>query len=214
MTRAIAAALAILAVSSAGAAPRPAVAIDVSVVLDVSGSVAGPLEDNLVWYQQQIKDIIEPGDRQELIVVDREIRRTSDPLGWSVEKPPRIADGGTRLFDALLTAALERVAVGRRHVIVALTDGLDTGSLVDRATRIAVLRRSRAMVDIVAISIGGRRSGFVSHVRGDVEPGDYDYLLREITTATGGRFYDIRPAASSVVDSLRADLDRARRSGQ
>jgi hypothetical protein len=199
-------------VSAAGAAPRPTTALDVSVILDVSGSVAGPLEENLVWYQQQIRDLVQPGDRQELIAVDREIRRAADPHEWSVEKPPRIADGGTRLFDAMLTASLERVAADRRHVIVALTDGLDTGSLFDRPTRIAVLRRSQAVIDIVAISIGGRRSGFVSAVRGHSEIGDYDYLLREITDTTNGRFYDILPG-QSVIDSLQGDLDRARHAG-
>lgn len=212
MTRLLGAGMLALAVSAAATSERAPAALDVSVILDVSGSVTGPLEDNLVALQQQIPSALASSDRRELITVDREIRRAVGPREWTIEMPPRIADGGTRLFDALLTVALERETAGRRHVIVVLTDGLDTGSLFDRATRVAVLRRAHAIVDLVAISIGGRRSGFMSRFEPKVELGDYDYLLREITDVTGGRFYDMRPG-DSLIDSLQADLDRARSSG-
>ena len=212
MTRLIACGMATLAMAAAAGAERSTTPLDVSVVLDVSGSVTGPLEDNLAAIQQQIPSLLAAGDRSELITVDREIRRAVDSMEWRVEMPPRIADGGTRLFDAVLTAALEREAAGRRHVILALTDGLDTGSVVDRATRVEVMRRAHVVVDIVAISISGRRSGFMSPDLPKVEVGDYDYLLREVADVTGGRFHDMHPG-DVLIDALQADLARARTAG-
>jgi VWFA-related protein len=196
---------------------RESTSLDVSVLLDVSGSVTGALENGLLADARQVVGVLQPDDRSELITIDRTMRRTTDAHDWVTEAPPRIADGGTRLFDAIVAAAMEHEAPGRRHAIVVLTDGLDSTSVIDRATRVAVLARSNAVVHLAAISIDGRTSGFATggaggsagNVRGriDLEPeGDYDYLLREVTDATGGRFFDLRPG-TPLIGALKDELD-------
>jgi len=196
---------------------RESTSLDVSVLLDVSGSVTGALEDGLLASARQVVGVLHADDRSELITIDRTMRRTTDAHDWVTETPPRIADGGTRLFDAIVAAAMEHEAPGRRHAIVALTDGIDSTSVIDRATRVAVLARSNAVVHLAALSIDGRTSGFATGGAGgpagktpgrqDLEPeGDYDYLLRELTDATGGKFFDLRPG-TPFIGGLRDELD-------
>jgi VWFA-related protein len=189
--------------------------LDVSILLDVSGSVTGALVNLLVAGARDLVGVLRPDDRRELITFDRQTRRTTDAHDWTAEAPPRIADGGTRLFDAIVTATMEREAPGRRHVVVALTDGLDTLSVIDRATRRAVVARSNAVVHMVALSVDGRTTGFATGRQSQrssgreldlEEEGDYDYLLREITDATGGKFFDLRPGGS-FIGALTNELD-------
>jgi VWFA-related protein len=109
----------------------------------------------------------------------------------------RIKEGGTALFDAICAAAMESTEPGRRHLIVALTDGLDTQSFLGRNQRQAILARSNAVVYIVAISVRGRAVNTTVAPGVTSEPmGDYDYLLAELTDVTGGELIDFRPGSS------------------
>jgi len=193
--------------------------VDVSLLLDLSGSaMAGPFRSRLVDGAKQVLSLLRTGDRAELVVFDSDVRRSLDLM----REPPQVsldkfADGGTRLFDAISAALIERVEPGHRHLIIAITDGIDNQSLVSGAIRKAVIDRSSATVYIAAVSILGRTSNFYfqpAPVNGTVTrevAGDYDYLLKEFTDGTGGEFFDLRPG-DSFAESLRGIVDAFRQS--
>jgi VWFA-related protein len=188
-------------------------ALDVTVLLDQSGSVA-PFETAvLLPGAKGIGGMLRSGDHVELVTFNRQIRRTFDLRAPSEPlSPPRIGDGGTALFDAIAAALMERTEPGQRHLIVALTDGLDTQSVISREARQALVARSNAVVYIVAVSYAGRTSGFFSNMTSGQsveEAGDYDNLLREITDGTSGQFYDIRPG-DSFLSAFRGAVDAFR----
>jgi hypothetical protein len=183
--------------------------LDVSILLDTSGSVSGLFENRLVQAVKETVGLLRPEDHAELVTFDRVIRRTVAVHGnGGNQMPQRIGDGGTALFDAIAAGLMENIEPGRRHLIVALTDGLDTQSVISRSSRQALVARSNAVVDIIALSLSGRTSNFYfGNFQGAGKntreaAGDYDYLLREITTGSNGTFYDLRPGAS-FIDSLR-----------
>lgn len=190
-------------------------ALSISVLLDQSGSTSGLYEDRLLRAARDVTNLIHGDDDAELITFGRDVHRSLSPLAdLRALTPPRIGDGGTKLFDAVVAALLERPESGHRRLIIVLTDGLDTRSVIDRSTRKAVLEHSNAVVDMIAISIAGRTSNW--HVRWPENgrlityaAGDYDYLLREITDATSGHFYDLRPK-SDFIDSLRSSIEQFR----
>jgi VWFA-related protein len=171
--------------------------VDVSLLLDTSGS-AWIFGNRLVGAANEVRGLLEQGDRAELITFDNQIRRSTvvrtDGRG---RVPMRIKDGGTALFDAICAAAMESTEPGRRHLIVELTDGLDTQSFLGRNQRQAILARSNAVVYIVAISVRGRAVNTTVAPGVTSEPmGDYDYLLAELTDVTGGELIDFRPGSS------------------
>ena len=88
--------------------------------------------------------------------------------------------------------------------------------MLDRKTRLAVIERSNAVVYLIAIATrsGGRTMG--SWV-GTVDAtgvtreyvGNFDWILDEITSGTGGRLYDLEPGGS-FADSLAEAMNEFR----
>lgn len=187
--------------------------LDVSVIIDLSGSVGRPFASVVAGSLAQVADLIRRDDRLDLIGVDHQVRRiTSAPI-----EPNRyrngvlaIRDGGTALFDAIAAALMKPIEPGRRHLVLVITDGLDTHSTIHRDTRLRLLGRSNAVVHLIGISVAGRTLGFTSYVRGETDvAGDYDYLLLEIAEETTGQFYDLRPD-QPLGDALRDAIERFR----
>jgi hypothetical protein len=178
--------------------------LDLTIILDSSGSVAySAFEKQLRTSAEAISALVRDNDVAEVWTVDSEVRSKTflptdaEPMG----------DGGTRLFDAIVTALLRPENPGRRHVIVVLSDGLDTTSVIDRTTRMWVAQHTAATLLCVAFSTHGRSTPW--YWRGDDVVGGYDYLLRELADQTGGVFLDARPgdtpstAVSEILDSSR-----------
>src|SRR5690606_25803859 len=116
------------------------VPLDVTLFLDNSGSTAqahGDLNDDL----QVLMALLTPQDRLRLLTFDWSVR---DHFGWVPPGPlVRVEALGTRraspVHDAMFTALLHRPDPGRRHLVIALTDGIDNGGIVpsDRLVEMA-----------------------------------------------------------------------------
>lgn len=180
--------------------------LDVSMLLDHSGSVRSSLGSELANAARQLASLLQEQDTSDVWLFDGSLRRPAGRAPASRAVTP-MGDGGTMLFDAISAAAMRQPRQLRPRVIYVFTDGLDTRSLISRRTRLELLARSNAVVILLAFSRLGRTSQWLTH---GGTAGDYDYLLREIADATGGLFGDVR-AGRDVSDLLRASLASVRK---
>jgi VWFA-related protein len=130
--------------------------IDVTVVLDVSASVTGPVLDQLRQSVRQLKSDLGPNDRLKLVAFNMRVRRLAD-----FETPASAADaafetlsgrGSSAIFDSVAVALAAPAPQGRRHLIVLFSDGQDSSSITDPDVLFDVARRTTPTVAIVLAS--------------------------------------------------------------
>jgi VWFA-related protein len=165
--------------------------IDVTVVLDVSASVTGPVLDQLRQSVRQLKADLGPRDRLKLVAFNMQVRRLAD-----FEAPAAATDtafaslsghGSSAVFDSVAVQLAAPVLEGRRHLIVLFTDGQDSSSISDPDALFDVARRTSSTVAIVLASTTPERSSATPFARSPGRPPItvgrmYDQLARE----TGG----------------------------
>lgn len=181
-------------------------------------------------------------DRMRLLTLENQV---VDAFGWKAGDQAaadiRVRVGGAQpLYDALQLALLHRPDPGRRHLVVAFTDGMELGSVVDAASVRDTATRTESVMHLVlvraveppapsardAISDGRLSNGRDTTVR---QGGGSNYLflratwfhgladiggldrLREATTATGGSVIETEPGRS-VVETFERALDDFRQS--
>lgn len=125
---------------AATAIPLERQPVDVTLVLDVSGSVQGRALDQLRADVTTIARSLQPDDRVRLITFGETV---TDVFGFQpggAQLPlDRIASGGaTSLYAALGAALIVDPSNDRPQLVFALTDGIDNASFLD-AGRIAAL---------------------------------------------------------------------------
>ena len=129
--------------------------IDVTVGLDISRSVDGPLLDRLRTGVLQLMRDLRKDDRLKLMVFNMRFNRTIDFTTdiSEIDRAIRAASsgGGTALYDALSVAMITAAEQGRRQLIVFFTDGNDTSSITSTSTLVKVAERSRATVSFVVL---------------------------------------------------------------
>ena len=101
-----------------------AVPLDVTLFMDTSGSTAGALErmkKNVV----QIAGMLRPDDRFRLLTIGLSVEAPVpwQPAGTRVTLDMKAVPGISLVYDALFVALTHTPATGRRHLIVAMTDG-------------------------------------------------------------------------------------------
>jgi VWFA-related protein len=171
-----------------------AVPIDATLFIDTSGSTAGQLEV-LKADVRKIAEMLRPDDRLRVLSFDDQVH---DIFGWQRPDSRLDLDGikesaiSSPVYDALLLAMLRRPEPDRRHLIVAITDGVDNGSLVSSATIRAVARRAEAVLHIVLIvpDFSNVPNAPPSRAAGRSRPdAESDSNLGEAATLTGGDLY-------------------------
>jgi len=130
--------------------------IDVTVVLDVSASVTGPVLDQLRQSVRQLKSDLSAKDRLKLVAFNMQVRRLAD-----FEAPASAADaafeklsgyGSSAIFDSIAVALASPAQEGRRHLIVLFSDGQDSSSITDPDELFEVARRTTPTVATVLAS--------------------------------------------------------------
>jgi VWFA-related protein len=121
--------------------------IDLTVVLDQSGSMARSF-DEVKRDVQEIAGMLRPADRIRVITFAGDIRETVafQPPDGDLSLHTLAAAGSTSLFDAVAAAIVRATDSERRHLIVVLTDGVDTSSLLDRGALDDLSRHSEAVL--------------------------------------------------------------------
>lgn len=183
--------------------------IDLELLVD-TGAELKSLQPVILRDVASIQALLRAEDRSAIVTFDSQLR-----AGVPSREPEARGEHGTVLFDAIAASLMRREAPGRRRVIVVVTAGLDTHSLLSASTRREILRRSEPPVYLVAVgqrvtSVALRPPG-----RGADSGASATFMaddrapLREITDTSGGRLFDLQEG-DSFLTPLRDALDEFR----
>jgi len=178
--------------------------IDVSVVLDVSGSVTGDLLDQLRRSVSQLTADLGAADRIRLLTFNTRVKRLMDfaAPGSSMDAAfGRIhGTGATAIFDAIAVALTAAVPADRRQLVVVFSDGEDSRSITDPEVLLDVARQTTPTLDVVLAS--NRPRGAVESARSSAEITRVQ-MFTQLARETGGI---VEPVSSG--DDLRATFRR------
>ena len=191
-----------------------ALAVDVALLLDVSGSMGAPLpliREAALGFVDRLR----PGDRAAVVGFARHVRLheglTSDRAALSTALDGLDTRGSTALFDALYVMAqqLERdraqSRVIRRQAIVILSDGYDTASHVSFEDAAARARRSGATIYTIAPQ---PFEGGTPDKDGGKARRESEFYLRTLARDTGGRSFIVGDASTlpDIYATVAAEL--------
>ena len=188
-----------------------AIPFDLTLVVDTSGSLDGPALEQFRSDISTIAGMLTAQDRFRLITF---ATTGTDAFGWlpGAAAPPieKIAAGGATAFYSTLGAVLaRRTTAGRRHLVVAMSDGFDNVSALDEKDIHHLASVGDAVLHVILRrqSSGPRPNwGWVPRVG----PGDTGEL-KEAAESTGGRLREVLPNAS-LLDEFRRALAEFRTS--
>ena len=132
------------------------VPLDVTLFMDTSGSTAGAL-DRMKKNVITIAGMLRPDDRFRLLTIGLsvEVPVPWQPAGKPIALDMKAVPGISLVYDAVFVALTHTPAPGRRHLIVAMTDGQDCGSLLDGPRVFDASARSEAVLHWIYVSGGG-----------------------------------------------------------
>ena len=209
------------------------VPLDLTLLLDLSSSVDGPLLQRLKTAVGDTAALLGPDDRIRLVAISQVLREVFGlrPRGGAMPLDTLTAEGATSLYDGLAATMMRPSAPGRRQLIVAFSDGRDSTSIIDEKTAVAIARLTDAVVDIVVPVGGGRgesvtrrlaqRSGSIDSLAGgeNVVAGagqaptgadDVPPVLTDLVAPTSGQVFPLGSDQSvsrvfkAVLDDFRA----------
>lgn len=190
------------------------VPLDVGLLLDASASMTSKMRVVTEAANGFISSL-RSDDRATLIGVEHRSRRhlpLTDDIGRLQDVLREAQPGGfTALYDALYIAAEEfrrerkRYTEVRRQVLVVLSDGLDTASLIDLDTALAAVRRT----DLTVYAISPEPHLVERGVsRQDRATSEAVYMLTALAQDTGGRafFVDQVEGLARVYTEIAAEI--------
>lgn len=188
------------------------VPLDVTLFMDTSGSTAGAL-DRMKKNVVQIAAMLRPDDRFRLLTIGLSVEAPVpwQPAGTRVTLDMKAVPGISLVYDALFVALTHAPATGRRHLIVAMTDGQDCGSLLDGARVLDASARSEAVLHWIYVSNSGDFDEFsVSAWCTPTDAGEVDFVGQS-AARTGGDSHRSR-FGDAAVKTFAQILDEFRQS--
>jgi Ca-activated chloride channel family protein len=181
---------------------RETLPIDVLFVVDLSGSVDGPLLDSLSRAVAGVETRLRPDDRATIVTFNHRIRELDavSVEGLAASLALGTPSGQTSLVDAMTVALIRPTQTGRRRMAIVFTDGLDTTSFLDGASLVDVARRAETAVFTVALSPGTERRRVTPPHR---------QLFETLAQSTGGAYtvlqrnQDLGPSFVQAFDEFR-----------
>jgi VWFA-related protein len=163
------------------------VPLDVTLFMDTSGSTAGAL-DRMKSNVVTIAKMLRPDDQFRLMTIGLSVetpvpwQRAGNPISLDMKAVPGIS----LVYDAIFVALTHAPAAGRRHLIVAMTDGRDCGSLLDGPRVVDASGRSEAVLQWIYVSNQGEfdRSSVAAWCS-PTDIGEVEYLA-DAASRTGG----------------------------
>jgi hypothetical protein len=184
--------------------------LEVSLVMDEAQLRVGELATSFERTLQGIRSRLPAEDHVQTFWFDGSVVRTvptDNPLSL-------VPKEGATLFDAIAAAAMfPRESPERKHVVVAITPGLDRYGALAGDVRLRILLKAGVAVQIVAIADVMRSFYSVNHlssatgmVTSHTSVGSYDPVLQEVSDLTGGRFFAAK-SRDSLGDSVVRAID-------
>lgn len=176
--------------------------IDVTLLLDTSGSMVGTLDA----MRSNIRDVaskLTPDDRLRVMTVADDVRELVpfQPARAPLTLDTLTAGGWTPLYDGLGLALLRRRVPDRGHLIVIFSDGDDSASTLSLDAVDDLARRSSAVVHV--FGIGPARPPGRNPRLPDAPPIP---PVGRVADATGGRAVSMR-AGEDIPSGFRAALE-------
>ena len=208
--------------------------VDVTLVLDASGSVNGQALARMKADVQAIADELEARDRVRLLTFSDDVREIFGfrPGGTTLPLDGLKAGGVSSFYEALAAALITDPSIDRPQLIFTMTDGRDTASYLSTArlstlaglstatVYIALVESERSTVEepgvlareetttvVPPAQQHGALSG-VAAVHRSVGPfvgGPDKAALKTIAARTGGAVYD-RMSTGALIDAFRSAL--------
>lgn len=182
---------------SASSADLP---IDVSLAVDMSSSVIA----NVGMFKSEVRrfaKMLRPTDRIRVVAFGTGVVEAvrMRPAGEPLDLSALDARGATSLNDALLYTLLWQSGSQRRHLVIVLTDGVDTVSTMSGPDVIAAAARVEAVVHAIMVPPASEPAS--AWQRRSVN------AMRELAFSTGGRVHPLKQAYNDfnqIVDDFRS----------
>ncbi len=182
---------------SASAADLP---IDVSLAVDMSSSVIA----NLDAFKSEVRRfarMLRPTDRIRVVAFGTGVVEAvrMRPAGESLDLSGLDARGATSLNDALLYTLLWHPGDQRRHLVIVLTDGIDTVSTMNGPDVVAAAARVEAVVHAILVPPASEPASAWQRRSLDA--------TRELAFSTGGRVHPLKQAYNDfhqIVEDFRS----------
>lgn len=135
--------------------------LDVTLMMDTSGSTAGSL-DRMKRDVVTIAGMLRPQDRVRLLTIGLTVETALpwQPARKDIALTMEAVPGISLVYDALAVALVYQPEQGRRHLVVAMTDGQDCGSVIDGPRLVEMSGRSEAVLHWVWVSNSGDSPDF------------------------------------------------------
>ncbi len=130
-----------------------AVPVDATFFVGTNNQTAGRELEALGSDVRAIAAVLRPTDRVRLLTLENQV---TDVFGWRAGADAQAAmdvrvGGVQSLYDAIFLAMMHRPDPDRRHLIVAVSDGVEFGSVLDSTTVRDVARRAEAVLHLVFV---------------------------------------------------------------
>lgn len=180
------------------------VPLDLTLLLDLSASVDGPLLQRLKVAVGDTAALLRDDDRIRLVAISQVLREIFSlrPRGGAMPLDLLVAEGATSLYDGIAATMMRATEPGRRQLVVAFSDGRDSTSIIDEKTAKEIARLTDAVVDIV-VPVAGPRVD--TGTRRLAQRNTIDSLSMGENVVAGGRGAQDR-AADQAIPPVLADL--------
>lgn len=177
-------------------------AIDLTVIVDVSNNVVGSgLANRFASDVRRLGSALRTGDRLRLLEAGTNVIEVvpMGPVPVAPLGPVVRFGGGSSVCDALAIAMMRPPELDRRQLIVVFTQGLDYYSVVDRDDVVATARRADVLVHAV---IGEHR---VNARGGRIVP-PWASVFRDVAEITGGDWQELQDDVVKTVARIVGDF--------
>ena len=177
-----------------------AVPIDVTLVIDASGSTASIFK-GIRRDAQRILGLLRPQDRARVMVLETtpyELMPVQTVESQPVLLEERLPGDWSSVYDAILAGLVTRIDPDRRRLLVVITDGIDNKSITSLQALEGAVRRTDTVVHVISVIGGSSQRGVLPRRRTGAgflhaEPTKPEReLFERLPALSGGVFHDRR----------------------